>query len=548
MALVVLVLVATAVGLSVFQTPVYEGTVKLLLQSSESGLLFDDVGGGNIDPARRIATEIEVIRSEPVRAAVRDQLGSPVPRASVVAVGSSDILDVRAQSTERARASALASAYASAYLEFRRSRAVDSLGEAERKVQAKITDFQRQIDALDAQPLPGNTTSTGVSLTRDHLVTQQALFRQRLDELQVDAELKTGGAQIVTPGVAPTSQVRPTLVKNGLLALLLGLGLGIGLAFLLEFLDDSIKTKEELERWSDGLPVLGLLPVVEGWSSDSVPRLITITDTSSPTAEAFRSLRTSLQFLGVERAPRIFQIVSANAGEGKTTTASNLGVVLALAGRRIVVVDCDLRRPRLHEFLGRSSSVGFTSVYLREATLAEAVQPVPGVENLFLLPSGPRPPNQSELLASRRTAEILAELLDSFDIVLVDCPPVLPVTDSTVLSAWVDATIVVTQAGVTPRSDLRRALEMLRQVSAPVVGTVLNQVQASDSYGYRYGRYEVDPVSEGEWVRQGNGASLRNAEQRSNVTPALNGDEVQEITAVPSSGAVAPTESRRPDR
>jgi capsular exopolysaccharide synthesis family protein len=467
-----------------------------------------------VDPARRIATEVEVMKSEPVRAAVRAALGPPVPAASVSAVGSSDVIEIRAQSTSRSRAAAMASAYATSYLEYRRSQSLGDLAQAEQKIQARISDFQAQIDALDIAARAGNTQSTGTSASRDTLVTQQALFKQRLDELRVDAELKTGGAQIVTKGLAPTTKVKPTTAKNGVLALVLGSILGVGLAFMLEFLDDSIRTKDDLERWADGTPVLGLLPVVAYRKDVDNPHLVTLADMTSPSAEAYRSLRTSLQFLGVARAPRVFQITSANPREGKTTTTANLGVVLAQAGQRVVMVDCDLRRPRLHGFAGLSNQRGFTSAFVGDLPLSEVIRPVPEVERLFVLASGALPPNQSELLASRRTAEIFAELQETFDVVLVDCPPVLPVTDASVLSAWVDATIVVVTAGSTPRSDLRRALELLRQVDAPVVGLVLNQVQAVDSYGYRYGRYETD-VTEGGSAGLANGAGLSNGGPRS---------------------------------
>jgi capsular exopolysaccharide synthesis family protein len=314
-------------------------------------------------------------------------------------------------------------------------------------------------------------------------------------------------------------------VRNGILALLLGLTLGVGAAFLIEFLDDSIKTKDQLERLSGGLPVLALLPTVDDWKSGSEPRLVALSDPSSPAAEAYRSLRTSLQFLGIDRAPRVFQVASANTGEGKTTTTANLAVVLARSGQRVVMVDCDLRRSRLHQFAGLSEEVGFTSVFVGNVALADAVQQVAGVENLFLLAAGPRPPNQSELLGSQRTAEIFAQLQDSFDVVVVDCPPVLPVTDASALSAWVDATIVVARAGLTPRTDFRRALELLRQVGAPLVGTVLNEVEAADGYGYRYGRYESDRSGSTPPSHSENGASASNGVASANGNGSSRGSQ-----------------------
>jgi tyrosine-protein kinase len=182
---------------------------------------------------------------------------------------------------------------------------------------------------------------------------------------------------------------------------------------------------------------------------------------------------------------RTVQITSPSAAEGKTTTLTNLAVALASAGQRVVMVDCDLRRPRLHQFFRLPNEVGFTSVLLGELPLREAVQQV-GKGDIVMLASGPLPPNPSELLSSQRTVQVLAALQAEADVVLIDSPPVLPVTDAAVLSARVDATLLVTRAGTTTRKQLTRSVELLRQVDAPLVGTVFNSVSGSDAYGYAY--------------------------------------------------------------
>jgi capsular exopolysaccharide synthesis family protein len=242
--------------------------------------------------------------------------------------------------------------------------------------------------------------------------------------------------------------------------------------------------------------VLGLIPEVAGWKNEDVPQLITRSAPNSSTAEAYRSLRTSIQFVGIDRPLRIVQVTSPNAQEGKTTTLSNLAVVLAQAGQRVVMVCCDLRRPRLHHFFDKDNAVGFTSVLLGQSSLADAVQPaIPGQDHLWLLASGPPPPNPSELLASPLSGEILRTLASEFDLVLVDCPPVLPVTDAAVLAAHVDATVLVSIAGITTGKQLERAIEVLGQVNAGLIGTVLNGVADRTAYGYsyRYGGYGYGP-------------------------------------------------------
>jgi polysaccharide biosynthesis transport protein len=265
--------------------------------------------------------------------------------------------------------------------------------------------------------------------------------------------------------------------------------LGVGLAFLRDYLDDSVKGKEDLERAVPGLGVLGLIPVVPDWKAKEQSRVVSLSEPTSPAAEAYRILRTSVQFLGIDRDVRLIQVTSASAQEGKTTTLSNLAVAFASSGLRTVAVCCDLRRPRLHEFFGLDNAVGFTSVLLGNVALSKALQPVPNQERLLVLASGPLPPNPAELLSSGRTADLLRNLASQADIVLIDSPPVLPVTDSLVLSQRVDATVLVSSAHSTTRKAVHRAAEMLHQVNAPLVGAVLNGVSEESGYGGYSARY-----------------------------------------------------------
>lgn len=482
--LAVVLVAGAAFAAAVVQTSIYEGVAEVLLQPRSTESLFDSTPAP-ADPSQTTATEIHILQSLPVRAAVVKQLGS-APRISANAAGDTQIIQVRADSPDPARAAKIANAYANSYIDYRRTQAVGDILAATNQVQAKIQELQGQIDQ-----------ATGTE--KDSLQQAQTVFRQKLDELSVDGALKTGGAQLVTPAVASSVPIKPRPKRSAATGAGIGLLMGVALAFLINYLDDSVKTKDDLEKASRGVATIGLIPAVEAWKNRSEARAVSIDEPTSPTAEAYRTLRTSIQFLALDHPVGIIEVTSANAGEGKTTTLANLGVVLARAGQRVVLVCCDLRRPRIHEFFGMSNDVGLTSVLLGRASLSEAVQKVPDVNRLFLLASGPVPPNPSEVLMSKRVGQTLDALRNEGYVVLIDSPPVLPVTDAAVLSRFVDGTVLVCAAGQTSGKAVGRAIELLEQVNAPLMGSVLNGVSTDGAYGYdykykyRYAHQKVEP-------------------------------------------------------
>ena len=483
-----LTVVVSALAVSFLQQPLYEGAAKVLLQPEQAATLFNPQTGQRGDPVRAVQTEIEILESEPVQAAVREALGT-VPEVDAAPVGQTDVIEVRAHSADPERAARIANAYAEAYIAFKRTTAVESLLAAGREIEAKLADLQAQVAAYEARIAAAGVTDAAEQLRaeRNSLIQQQALFNQKLDQLQVEASLRSGGASLVTPATATDDPVSPQPLRNGVLAAMLGVLLGVGLAFLREQLDDTIKGKDDLERFVPHLPILAMIPVQAGWRDSAEAQLVTVTSPNSSAAEAYRTLRTSIHFRSLDSPLRSIQVTSASAQEGKTTTLSNLAVSLSTAGQRVAVVCCYLRRPRVHEFFGLSNEVGFTSAILGDVPLQDALQEVPGIDRLILLASGPPPPNPSELLGGHHTADVLNALEASVDVVLIDSPPVLPVTDSAVLAGRVDGTILVVSAGQTTKRHVTRAVEILGHVEAPLLGIVLNGVAPDAAYGYGYG-------------------------------------------------------------
>ncbi|MGH8986450.1 MAG: polysaccharide biosynthesis tyrosine autokinase, partial [Acidimicrobiia bacterium] len=453
--LTTVVAVGAALALSYSQTPVYKATAEVLVQPRASEQIFTPEADRQVDSQRAIDTEIKVLESRVIEDAVREQLGR-VPNVSASSAGETDVISISVRSTNKEQAASDVNAYAETYIEVRRRQAVDDLLAAGQEVQAKIDDLQRQIALVPPEPLFDGD--------RQRLEDQRAFYRQQLDQLQVAANVtETGGGQVVTEADTPSSPVEPKPVRNGLIALALGLVLGVGLAFLRDYLDDTIKSKDDLQQAGDGITVIGVIPRVRGWKNQKAPHVVTLAKPSSHPSEAYRTLRTSIQFLGLDKPLRVLQVTSASKEEGKTATIANLAVTLAQAGTQVVLVDCDLRRPRLHEFFGARPEIGFTSVLLGDHTLSEALHSVSEQPNLALLSSGPIPPDPSELLTSPRTAELVGTLGSNCDLVLVDSPPVLPVSDALVLAGLADATLLVASAGQTTRSALSRAIELLRQ-------------------------------------------------------------------------------------
>ena len=283
--------------------------------------------------------------------------------------------------------------------------------------------------------------------------------------------LQTGSAlrvTVVEPALTPGAPIKPRTKLNVALGLLIGLTLGTGLAFLREFLDRSLKAPRELELAIDS-PVVGTIPPFKA----SKHLLPVAEQPRTAVAEAFRKLRTNFAFLGVDRASQCYVITSPSAGDGKSTVTANLAVALAQTGRRVAVVDADLRKPSIHKLFRLSQRVGTTTVLVDSASLNDAIERhEPNLPDV--LTSGQLPPNPSELLGSRRMEELLNELKATYEVVLVDCPPLLPVTDPMVVSRFADGVLLVVRAGVTTRDQAEAAKAVCAKAGAKILGAVLN--------------------------------------------------------------------------
>ena len=341
----------------------------------------------------------------------------------------------------------------------------------------------------------------------------------RMKEATVSAGVQASNVRIVDAAEVPKGPVKPRVFLNLALGFMLGLALGVGLAFLQEYLDNTLKTADEVERLLR-LPSLGLLPdcigdngkgsgeelaVVNHGNNGVAPAL----QTGREPIEAYRTLRTSI-LLSANPVPKMLLITSALPSEGKTTVTVNLGATLASLGSKVVIVDCDMRRPCCHRSTGVENRPGFVRCLTGHIDLADAILPVPGVPNLSVIPCGPIPPNPAEVLSSPVTVDLLRRLRAEFEYVLLDSPPLLTVSDSRILSTLTDAVVLVTRAYSTPFDLVRRARGLLYNSGARILGVALNSVavrkQGSSGYGaYRYGYgygYGYEPDSDEDSASQ----------------------------------------------
>ncbi|MGD0009284.1 MAG: polysaccharide biosynthesis tyrosine autokinase [Terriglobia bacterium] len=327
----------------------------------------------------------------------------------------------------------------------------------------------------------------------------------RMKEATVSAGLKASNVRIVDTAQVPKAPVKPKVALNLAVGLVLGAAFGVGLAFLQEYLDKTLKTPDEVEGLLR-LPSLGLLPsyFTDGAGKGNDKRLATVkhgsdgaiapaVQTARAAIEAYRSLRTSI-LLSASPVPKILLITSAVPSEGKTTVTVNLGATLASLGSKVVIVDCDMRKPCCHRSTGVENNPGFVRCLTGHVELADAILPVPGVPNLSVIPCGPIPPNPAEVLSSPVTRELFIKLRSQFEYVLIDSPPLLSVSDSRILSTLTDAVVLVTRAYSTPYDVVRRARGLLYAAGARILGVALNSVDPHKGgygygYGYGYGHY-----------------------------------------------------------
>lgn len=545
----VVVVVASAAAFLFLRTPQYQATATVLLRPSDPSERF--FSGNAPEPPLNVEGEAAFATSFPVAAEAAESLPGVDPvemleHLSVIVDEESAIVRISATRPDAAQARDMATAVARAFVDGRRSAETANLGRLLEEFEVQLEELQAQIADLDATIGDGGVTTPPEALTpaaigppgSPRAVRYAALIRyqeifERQQLLLIEQAVRKGGAEVVSPALLPSQPVGPSVPQTAAVAGFTGLLVGLGLALLRDHLDDRVRTGDDAAAQA-GLPVLAELPKVRCRRGAS--GVESVVHPHGALAEAVRGLRTTLQCLDPDNPVRRLVVTSPGRSEGKSFVALNLATIYAQAGYRTVVVSADLRRPTLETALEQPSGErGLTSVVQapdlqaaelasdpaadqraqrrrepvdRRTSLEEALVPT-SVEKLWLLPCGPLPPNPAELLGSTAMEEIVDRLVGMVDMVVLDTPPVLAVTDAAILATGADGVVLVVAPGQTASRAVRRATGALSAVNARLLGIVVNKVvrtsSDNDAY-YAEGEQVVGPRLD-VGVGDGNGNS-----------------------------------------
>jgi non-specific protein-tyrosine kinase len=479
-------------------TPIYQATTKLLVNQSSAANQMS-IAYQDILMSQQLArTYANLLSEKPVIDGTASRLGLPTDRKSlnklvtnvaVTPIRDTQLLEVKVEGPNPELIALVANTLPEVFIAQNREMTLGRVGGLKSNLEQEISDVEADITRTQA-----NLAGALDDVQRLRLETSLAQYRatlssliSSLNQIRLAEAQATNNVVIAKPAEVPGSPIRPRTMTNVLLATVVGALIAVGAVFLIEYLDDTVKSPDDVTR------VTGL----------------------SPETEAYRTLRTNIQFSSVDKPIRTLIVTSAGPSEGKSTTAANLAVVMAQTGQKVILIDTDLRRPVVHKTFGVPNNVGITTALLagQDLDLEAYIQPT-DIESLSVITSGPIPPNPSELLGSHRMAHVIAELAKVADLVIFDTPPVLVVTDASVLGRQVDGVLLVADAGGTREQALAQAVGEMQKTGGNVLGVALNRLD-SRSRGYYYYYYYYYYTDEGGQRRRradssnGGGPKLR---------------------------------------
>jgi len=472
------------------QPNVYEAQATLIVGQSLSSVNPDYTG--LLASQRLSATYAHVATTRPLLDNVISSLGLNETSDDLLrnvradAPLDSTLLTITARDTDPAEAAAIANGLASELiaaspaLQGRQADVQKSVDEDLQATQAQIEAAQTEVETLSGLATRTTEQDARLATLQSQLVSLRATYAALLSFSSAGA---ANLLSVIQPAVVPGEPISPRPLLNTLLAAALGLLIAGAVVFIAAYLDDRIKNADDVEEVV-GLPTLGSVMRMKGDSGrNEIYRLATLVYPRSAASESYRMLRSNLEFASVDRAVQTLLVTSALPGEGKSVTAANLAIAFALQGRRVLLVDADLRKPNLHLLFGLPNSHGLTTLLRSDEASLESFARTTEAESLRVLTSGPLPPNPAELLGSQRMRTIVERLQVGHDIVIFDSPPLQVVADAALISAVVHGTLLVIDASRSRRAAIRQGREALARANARVLGAVLNRIPERDHSG-----------------------------------------------------------------
>ncbi len=498
-----------AFAVSKLETPVYQASTTLFINQAPNTSTSDY--NAVLTSERLAQTYSQMVTQRPILEATLEQTGETMPvedfqkMVDVQLLPNTQLIVIKVENTSPGTAARLANTLATVFQanndQLQTSRytaSKDSLQKQMDSLQADIQATQTHLDQIGT-PLTDSDRAE-VDRLQTNLTQLKASYANVLQSYE---QLRLAEAQSVSnvtqtePATPPLDPIRPRTLLNTLLAAVVGGMLALGVVFLIDYLDDTVKSPDQVAR-ELGLPVLGTIAEIP--NNHAEQHVHVAENPRSPVAEAFRALRTNIQFAGVDTPIRSLLITSPGPEVGKSTVTTNLGAVMAHGGRKTLIVEADLRRPRIHKLLGITRQRGLSDLFVEKKLKPEDVLQATSVDGLSAISSGSLPPNPAELLASARMSQILEAALAHHDIVLLDSSPAAVVTDPVVLSEKVDAVLLVIEPGKTELDAALQAVTALRRAGANLIGVVFNNVsldRAGYYGGYRY-QYKYSYAGEEE--------------------------------------------------
>lgn len=491
---------------SQFQQPVYQATTTLLINEASTAQTSDYTA---ILTSERLArTYSEMLTKRPVLDEVllriEEELGLELGYEDIDAfketitvqlVRDTQLIEVSVENTDPDLAALIANTLVEVFTAQNQALQATRFAESKTSLEEQLTRLDGQIhntvaaldDIQDDFEREAERTRLEAELTQYRQTYSELL--QSYEQIRVSEAQTTSNVVQVEPAIVSENPIRPRVLMNTALAFVVGGMLAVGVIFLIEALDDTLKSPDDVSRHLQ-LPILGTIIRHDANNGSLVAR----DEPRSPSAEAFRSLRTNIQYASVDYPIRSLLITSPSAGAGKSTVSANLGTVMVQGGKRVVIVDADMRRPRQHEFHKLENRLGLSSLFMVSTNfddgLPDGIVHSAKSEGLEIITAGKNPPNPSELLASEKMSQLIRYLSTDRDVLIVDSPPLMAVTDAAVLAPRVDGVLLVVQPGETRLAEARNAVEQLRRVGANLIGVVINEVDPkSGRYGYYY-RYD----------------------------------------------------------